>query len=186
MTSNSTSGSAPALIPSAIASAAAAMCTPASSWLIILTVEPWPGAVAQPVEFRRDRVEQRSASLEGRRRTGCHDGELPLRGFLDAARDRCVDVQQSRRFDSPSQVCREGRRDSGTRDDHRARLHLLRQAVGAEDHVFGLRGIHHQDDDGARAAAHFTGRSGRHSAESGQLPLRFRTNIIPAHRQAGT
>ena len=37
-------GSAPALMPSAMASAAAAMCTPASSWLTIFTFEPVPGA----------------------------------------------------------------------------------------------------------------------------------------------
>jgi hypothetical protein len=42
MTSNSVRGSAPARMPSAIASAATAICTPARSWLTILTVLPTP------------------------------------------------------------------------------------------------------------------------------------------------
>ncbi len=43
ITSYTTCGSQPARIPSAIASAIAAMCTPARSWLTILIREPWPG-----------------------------------------------------------------------------------------------------------------------------------------------
>jgi 3-hydroxyisobutyrate dehydrogenase len=44
ITSNSVRASAPARTPSAMASLAAAMWTPARCWLIILTVEPMPGA----------------------------------------------------------------------------------------------------------------------------------------------
>ena len=42
MTSYSAAGSTPSRRPSAIASAAAAMCTPASSWLMIFTLLPLP------------------------------------------------------------------------------------------------------------------------------------------------
>ena len=42
ITSYSAAGSTPSRRPSAIASAAAAMCTPASSWLMILTLLPAP------------------------------------------------------------------------------------------------------------------------------------------------
>ena len=42
MTSKILSGATPARIPSAMASAAAAMCTPASSWFTIFTVLPAP------------------------------------------------------------------------------------------------------------------------------------------------
>ena len=44
MTSYSAAGSTPSRRPSAMASAAAAMCTPASSWLMIFTLLPAPGA----------------------------------------------------------------------------------------------------------------------------------------------
>ena len=44
ITSYSVRGSAPARMPSAIASHAAAMCTPARCWLTIFTVEPMPAA----------------------------------------------------------------------------------------------------------------------------------------------
>ena len=42
ITSNRSAGATPARMPSAIASAAAAICTPASNWLMVLTVEPGP------------------------------------------------------------------------------------------------------------------------------------------------
>jgi hypothetical protein len=35
----------PARLARAMASAATAMCTPASSWWMILTVLPWPGSL---------------------------------------------------------------------------------------------------------------------------------------------
>ena len=44
ITSYTTCGSAPAWMQSAIASAAAAMCTPARSWFTIFTFDPWPEA----------------------------------------------------------------------------------------------------------------------------------------------
>ena len=45
ITSNRACGSTPSRSPKAIASAAAAMCTPASSWLTIFTFEPRPWAL---------------------------------------------------------------------------------------------------------------------------------------------
>ena len=44
ITSKSVCGSAPQAAPSAMASPAAARCTPARCWLIIFTVEPMPGS----------------------------------------------------------------------------------------------------------------------------------------------
>src|SRR5256885_4857344 len=50
ITSKRTRGSAPARAPSAIASAAAAMWTPARSWLTIFTVEPIPGVATMTMQ----------------------------------------------------------------------------------------------------------------------------------------
>ncbi|MNT86553.1 hypothetical protein D3C72_2268520 [compost metagenome] len=44
-TSYMRSSGTPARLASAMASAATAMCTPASSWWMILTVLPWPGSL---------------------------------------------------------------------------------------------------------------------------------------------
>ena len=94
MTSYSASGSTPSRMPSAIASAAAAMCTPASSWLIDLHLAA--GRHGRPADrpcrpSRRAR-RRRGVGLGPPRR---HHGHLAGGGLGRAAGDRRIEVQQA-------------------------------------------------------------------------------------------
>jgi hypothetical protein len=85
ITSYSCAGSAPARMPRAMASQAAAMCTPASSWLTIFTVAAGAGAVAQAVDLAGHGIQQPACGGKGLGPARGHHRHLAVGGLGGAA-----------------------------------------------------------------------------------------------------
>ena len=112
-------------MPSASASAAVAICTPASNWLTIFTVLPMPDRVAQAPDLAGDRVQHRLRGLgEGGLGPRPHYGH---RAFAMRARPRrrtpahpASTTPRLRRCDGPTSGARVFGRDRGAAQHHGA------------------------------------------------------------------
>ena len=114
---------------------------------------PGAGVVAQFVDLDGNGLEHCVSFLECGLRSRTHDGKFALGGAPGAAGYRGIDQQQAFRFQPLAEVDGEFGRDGAAGDDDRAFCQGADGAILAEQHIAGLVGVYHQDDDDRSIAA---------------------------------
>ena len=145
ITSNRVAGSAPARVPSAMASQAEAICTPARSWFTILTLEPMPGRSPRRKTRPATAARAGSAAANACSRARGHDGELAGLRPHRAAGDRRIEERVAGSGQALAECGREGG-CHGAVQDHRRVLGRGRQRLGQSRLGLG-RGRHHEDKE---------------------------------------
>ena len=149
------------------------MCTPASSWLMILTLLPLP-ARSPAVDLGGHRVQERLG--DGPRRIACraHHGHLARCGLGRAARDRRIDVVKAHGLEAALEGDRDVGVDGRAHHEDAARLHRRCGAAaavafaGAEQHGLGLRRVDDDRDNNLAARGELGRRLARRPALRGE------------------
>ena len=171
-------------MPSASASAAVAMCTPASSWLTILTVLPTPGSAPSFQTLVEIASSTGCALANAASEPDGHDGHgAGLRAGL-AAGDGGIQHQEAGLGDALAERAGGFRGDSGAAQDHRAGLQPRQAALRAEQHVLGLRGGDDEDHDGFKIGGQVGRRDHRSGAGGDELGSRGLADFAAGDRVA--